>query len=197
MSTRRTKNNQSHGSLIVDGCVVEIEQRGECEVCGKSLKQRQRGRERRFCCNKCRQASHRNTGTHFVTSPGQGTGALRNAQKIPTNSVASDPENQGRGSGFATPVNLVGGYRFPDARPIDPDLLAAILQTEDRLQPEDKHEPTTGDTVGPVSSEWEPSPNINPAGVPDIPDFLDRRPKTEADRADAPDESVQPSRRAA
>ena len=115
-------------------------------------------------------------------------------------SVGRPPDPRGEiviGSRRHPPSISSGGYRFPDARPIDPDLLAAILQTEDRLQPEDKHEPTTGDTVGPVSSEWEPSPNINPAGVPDIPDFLDRRPKTEADRADAPDESVQQSRRAA
>jgi hypothetical protein len=111
--------------------------------------------------------------------------------------VASDPENQGRGSGFATPVNLVGGYRFPDAKPIDPDLLAVILETESRLQPEEKHEPTTGDTTQPVSSKWEPSLNIDPTGVPDIPDFLDRRPKVEVHHADASDESVQQSRRAA
>jgi hypothetical protein len=108
-------------------------------------------------------------------------------------SVTSDPKNRGRWSGFGIPVNLVGGYRFPDARPLDRDLLVAILRTEGRLLPEDK---PGSETVQPACN-WEPSPNIDPMEVPDIPPFLDRRPKAEADRADVTDESTEQSRRAA
>jgi hypothetical protein len=53
-----------------------------------------------------------------------------------------------------------------------------------------------GDFSGPtdpqIRSDWKPSDNVNPAGVPEIPSFLDRRP-----RADAPDESVEQPRKAA
>jgi hypothetical protein len=53
-----------------------------------------------------------------------------------------------------------------------------------------------GDFSGPtdlqIRSDWKPSDNIDPAGVPEIPPFLDRRP-----RADAPDESVEQVRKAA
>jgi hypothetical protein len=50
----------------------------------------------------------------------------------------------------------------------------------------------------PIRSDWAPSDNIDP-NHPDlaIPGFLDRRPGTKADCADASDESIKPSRRAA
>ena len=49
-----------------------------------------------------------------------------------------------------------------------------------------------------IRSDWEPSKNIDP-NHPDlaIPPFLDRRPRIDADREDAPDESIEPSGRAA
>jgi hypothetical protein len=49
-----------------------------------------------------------------------------------------------------------------------------------------------------IRSDWEPSKNIDP-NHPDlaIPPFLDRRPRTEADREDVPDESIKQSGRAA
>jgi hypothetical protein len=80
-------------------------------------------------------------------------------------SGTSEAENQGRAPGFDVPVNLVGGHRFPDAKPIDSDLLAAILRIESRLLPEP--------VVGRLSN-WKPSPNIDPQLVPPIPDFLRR-----------------------
>jgi hypothetical protein len=53
-------------------------------------------------------------------------------------------------------------------------------------------------TDPPIRSDWAPSDNIDP-DHPDlaIPDFLDRRPKAEVDRAEAPDELIEQSRRAA
>jgi hypothetical protein len=97
--------------------------------------------------------------------------------------MASDPKNQCRGSGFAVPINLVGGHRFSHAKPIDPDLLVAILQAESALRPEDKRESSAGSTaqsvIGHRPSKWEPSPNIDPDLVPPIPDFLKRKPADE------------------
>ena len=49
-----------------------------------------------------------------------------------------------------------------------------------------------GPTDRQIGSDWQPSSDIDPARVPEIPSFLDRRP-----RADAPDESVEQPRRAA
>jgi hypothetical protein len=56
----------------------------------------------------------------------------------------------------------------------------------------------SGPTDLPIRSDWRPSDNIDP-NHPDlaIPDSLDRRPRGEADHADAPDESIEQSRRAA
>jgi hypothetical protein len=50
----------------------------------------------------------------------------------------------------------------------------------------------SGLTNLPIRSDWKPSNNVDPAGVPEIPSFLDRRP-----RADAPDESIEQVRKAA
>jgi hypothetical protein len=50
----------------------------------------------------------------------------------------------------------------------------------------------SGPTDLPIRTDWKPSDNVDPAGVPEIPSFLDRRP-----RADAPDESVEQVRKAA
>jgi hypothetical protein len=56
----------------------------------------------------------------------------------------------------------------------------------------------SGPTDLPIRSDWAPSDNIDP-NHPDlaIPDFLDRRPGAEADRAEASDGSTEQSRRAA
>jgi hypothetical protein len=57
----------------------------------------------------------------------------------------------------------------------------------------------SGPTDLPIRSDWRPSDNVDP-NHPDlaIPAFLDRRPRAEAERADAPDEFlVELSRRAA
>jgi hypothetical protein len=49
-----------------------------------------------------------------------------------------------------------------------------------------------------IRSDWEPSKNVDSNHLNlEIPAFLDRRPRVEVDRADAPDESVEQSRRAA
>jgi hypothetical protein len=50
----------------------------------------------------------------------------------------------------------------------------------------------SGPTDPPIRSDWTPSASVDPAGVPEIPSFLDRRPK-----ADVPDESIKQVRRAA
>jgi hypothetical protein len=82
-------------------------------------------------------------------------------------SGGSEAENQGRAPSFGIPVNLVGGHRFSNAKPIERDLLAAILQIESRLLPE---------LVTGRLSNWKPSANIDPQLVPPIPDFLRRSP---------------------
>jgi hypothetical protein len=58
-----TSESEDQSALVVDGRVVE--RRGECESCGKKLVQRQAGRTRRYCNDRCRQAAHRDR--HSVT----------------------------------------------------------------------------------------------------------------------------------
>jgi len=121
--------SKDQSTLVVDGRVVV--RRGECERCGEKLFRHPRGRPPRFCGGKCKQAAHREA--HSETNMVPGKGLLRNGGKNPTQSGVSDPKNGGRRSSFSVPVNLLGGYQFPNAKPVDPNLVATILRTESRL----------------------------------------------------------------
>jgi hypothetical protein len=63
---------------------------------------------------------------------------------------------------------LLGRYTLAGAKPIDADLVAAIIQIEGHLRCDDAW------SVQP--SKWRPAFDINPADVPEIPDFLRRAP---------------------
>jgi hypothetical protein len=65
----------------------------------------------------------------------------------------------------SVPLNPLGGYRFPDAVPLDPDLVATIKRTESRLIGHRPPQPFQ-------TSRWEPSHPRHWAEMPGIPDFL-------------------------
>jgi hypothetical protein len=75
------------------------------------------------------------------------------------------PEEQSR----SVPLNLLGGYRFPDAAPLDPDLVSTIRKNESHLV--DVRAPQSFQT-----SRWEPAHPCHWAEMPDIPYFLRRVP---------------------
>jgi hypothetical protein len=79
------------------------------------------------------------------------------------------PEEQS----WSVPLNLLGGYQFPDAVPLDPDLVAIIKRTESRLV--EVHAPQSFHT-----SRWEPATPHHWAKMPDIPSFLRRIPPRRA-----------------
>ena len=79
------------------------------------------------------------------------------------------PEEQS----WSVPLNLLGGYQFPDAVPLDPDLVAIIKRTESRLV--EVHAPQSFHT-----SRWEPATPHHWAKMPDIPSFLRRSPSRRA-----------------
>jgi hypothetical protein len=96
-----------------------------CRQCGQEFWFGKRnGRKRQFCSNACRQAHFRNAKTEARY---QTPGALRNAENTPTNSMAYKGKKRGR----AFPVDLVGGgYRWPGAESLDPELRRRICDVE-------------------------------------------------------------------
>jgi hypothetical protein len=96
-----------------------------CRQCGQEFWFGKRhGRKRLFCSNSCRQAYFRNAK---IEARYQTKGALRNAENSPTSSVACKGKNRGR----AFPIDLVGGgFRWPGAEALDPELRRRILDVE-------------------------------------------------------------------
>jgi hypothetical protein len=73
----------------------------------------------------------------------------------------------------SVPLNLLGGYQFPDAVPLDPDLVATIKRTESHLV--GVRAPQSFQT-----SRWKPAAPHHWAEMPDIPSFLRRSPSRRA-----------------
>jgi hypothetical protein len=79
---------------------------------------------------------------------------------------------------------------------------APVHKLKNRPEKSNKTKNLQGDFSGPTDlpnrSDWEPSDNVD-VNHPNlaIPNFLDRRPGTETEHADASDESIEQCRRAA
>jgi hypothetical protein len=83
------------------------------------------------------------------------------------------------------PLNLLGGYQFRDAIPLDPDLVANIKRTESRLVELRARQLFQ-------TSRWEPAAPHHGAEMPNIPDFLRRAPIARA-APDPEQEAARPS----
>jgi hypothetical protein len=93
-----------------------------CRCCGREffVVGKRNGRRPEFCSDSCRQAEFR-----YARYPSSRT--PKNAENIPANSVACRGENRGR----AFPIDLVGGgFRWPGATVLDPELRRQILDVE-------------------------------------------------------------------
>jgi hypothetical protein len=94
--------------------------RHQCQFCGRDFfVERQGGRPRLFCDKKCRQADFRHT---------RYLGSKRNESppKTETKSKTFRPDFGDRPS----PLNILGGYRWPNSAPVDRELLAKIIRAE-------------------------------------------------------------------
>jgi hypothetical protein len=95
-----------------------------CENCRRPLKIKRAGRKRQFCCSRCRSAARRER--HFVSTGYPSGRVTQNASKKRIVSVSSEGENRDRGS----PINILGGHRWPGQSRLDRRLIATIIEIE-------------------------------------------------------------------
>jgi hypothetical protein len=88
------------------------------------------------------------------------------------------PPDQSR----SVPLNLLGGYQFPDAVPLDP-VVSTIRKTGSHLV--EVRAPQSFQT-----SRWKPAAPHHWAEMPDIPGFLLRRPRSPKHAAPDPEQEA-------
>ena len=102
-----------------------------CQACGRGVKRK--SRQQRFCSDRCRNYAHRN-----VPSQINGRTAIKNASEyldseaVTNSHFLSSKNNELREpkSGSSIPLNVLGGYRWPNAVGVDRGLLRKIVRAE-------------------------------------------------------------------
>jgi hypothetical protein len=97
-----------------------------CEACGRRVARK--SRQQRYCSDRCRDFARRENKAHTaIKNPvlGQDTGQPTNPLKI---SSENNPLQQGKQPSI--PLNLLGGYRWPDSIPVERQVLANIVRAE-------------------------------------------------------------------
>lgn len=110
--------------------------RTKCRGCGQPIEhQDETGRRRNYCSRRCRY-QHRHTrdfDRRFCKFPPHLGGSTGRARKGGSNPLKPLPEKQRKpqSSLFAqTPLDLLGGHRWPGAPTLDRPTLAKVIQTE-------------------------------------------------------------------
>ena len=102
-----------------------------CQACGRGVKRK--SRQQRFCSDRCRNYAHRNAPSQI-----NGRTAIKNASgyldsgRVTNPFFLSNKNNglQGRKSGSSIPLNVLGGYRWPNAVGVNGGLLRKITRAE-------------------------------------------------------------------
>ena len=99
----------------------------KCAACGRTV--RRKSRQQRYCSDRCRDYARReNKARTAIKNPvvGQDTGQPTNPHFL------SNKNNrlQGAKSGSSIPLNVLGGYRWPDAPKVDSKTLERICHLE-------------------------------------------------------------------
>jgi hypothetical protein len=105
---------------------LSVGTREECAWCGTSFCRQRRAQ--RFCSTKCQKTGRRAelaVGAFLPRPLGRDSGVGGFSAKNP-NKINSEIGRFAR----STPLNLLGGHRWPDVMPIEPDLHRAILAAE-------------------------------------------------------------------
>jgi hypothetical protein len=108
---KRCENEQLMAAV---GMERPVKRKCEAPGCGRDIPNWRNGRRvskaTRFCSSRCKQAAYRGKGS---------------VEAQTTVCYSDGPQS--------VPHNLLGGYQFRDAIPLDPDLVATIKRTESRL----------------------------------------------------------------
>jgi hypothetical protein len=99
----------------------------KCSACGRTV--RRKSRQQRHCSDRCRvYAQRENKARTAIKNPvvGQDSGSVTN----PPKKNCENNSLQGAKSGSSIPLNLLGGYRWPDAPKLDSETLERICHLE-------------------------------------------------------------------
>jgi hypothetical protein len=99
----------------------------KCVACGRTVSRK--SRHQRYCSDRCRDYARReNKARTAIKNPVVGQDAAK-----PTNPHFLSNKNnglQGAKSGSSIPLNVLGGYRWPNALGVERDLLRKIVRAE-------------------------------------------------------------------
>src|SRR5262245_52086232 len=110
--------------------IAEVTNRFEslsCGSCGRRVKRK--SRQQLYCSDRCRQYALRENKarTAIKNAPGyQDSGPVT----TPPFLLNQNNELRGAKSGSSIPLNVLGGYRWPDAVPVDRDVLRKVVRAE-------------------------------------------------------------------
>ena len=98
-----------------------------CGACGRRVKRK--SRQQLYCSDRCRQ---------YALRENKARTAIKNAPGYPGSGTVTNPpflsnqnnELRGAKSGSSIPINILGGYRWPNAIPVDRDVLRKIVRAE-------------------------------------------------------------------
>jgi hypothetical protein len=102
-----------------------------CGACGRRVARK--SRQQRFCSDRCRNYAHRNAPSQI-----NGRTAIKNASGSLDSRAVTNPhflssknnELRGQKSGSSIPLNVLGGYRWPNAVGADRGLLRKIVRAK-------------------------------------------------------------------
>jgi hypothetical protein len=135
MKLRRGKGRKalSHGTQSAGKCTVT--NRFEtfcCQACGRSVKRQ--ARQQRYCSDRCRQfACRENAATQLEAHTARKIASGHHPSGVVTKPMflsSKNKEKAGAESGSSIPLNVLGGYRWPNAAGVDRGLLRKIVRAE-------------------------------------------------------------------
>ena len=98
-----------------------------CGACGRRVARK--SRQQRYCSDRCRQ---------YASRENKARTAIKNAPGYPDSGPVTNPlfllnqnnELRGAKSGASIPLNVLGGYRWPNAVSVDRDVLRKVIRAE-------------------------------------------------------------------
>ena len=98
-----------------------------CQACGRRVARK--SRQQRYCGDRCRQyALRENKARTAIKNPS----GYQDSGPVTKPIFLSNKNNELRRpkSGSSIPLNILGGYRWPGAMPVEPELLRRMIRAE-------------------------------------------------------------------
>lgn len=113
--------------LILNQSVTNRFEAVSCRACGRRVARK--SRQQRYCGDRCRQ---------YALRENKARTAIKNASGYPDSGRVTNPlfllnrnnRLQARKSGSSLPLNVLGGYRWPNAVPVDREVLCKVIRAE-------------------------------------------------------------------